>query len=160
MLPIWFRKHKDAIDLFHRAISIRDDEPAFHFNLGNAFFEEEIIRKLYMPIKLRQANQQNLYEPWDCLGDTYVMLGDEKAAILAYEKAISLGTNEPDSFARLAKCYENVGNTQMALKSYKVAGVITKKRDNQEQACITMIWPWKPKLIKPENGEFIGGYLG
>lgn len=154
------RKHKDAIDLFHRAILIRDDEPAFHFNLGNAFFEEGNYQEALHAYKTAAGNQQNLYEPWDCLGDTYVMLGDEKAAILAYEKAISLGTNEPDSFARLAKCYENVGNTQMALKSYKVAGVITKKRDNQEQACITMIWPWKPKLIRPENGEFIGGYLG
>ena len=150
-----FRKHQDAIELLQKAIALNDCEPAFHFNLGNAFFEEGHYQEAMYAYRDAAKNCQTLYEPWDCLGDTYTKLGESEAAISAYEQAISLGAQHPDTFAQLAKCYEEIGNIGMALKFFQAAGDILRKKDDKEQACITMIWPWRPKLIRPENGALI-----
>ena len=150
-----FRKHHEAIKLFQEAIALNGCEPAFHFNLGDALFEEGRYQEAVYAYNDAARNGQTLYEPWDCLGATYTKIGDLESAISAYEKAISLGTQNPGTFVQLAKCYEQVGNSKMALKIFKAAGDLLKKKNDKEQACVTMIWPWRPKLVRPENGAFI-----
>ncbi|MEE2933733.1 MAG: tetratricopeptide repeat protein [Pseudomonadota bacterium] len=154
-----FRKHSDAIDLFENAIALKRDEPAFLFNLGIALYEEGNLQEAIKAFETSATQDPILYEPWDYMGDAYRKMGKLEKAICSYGKGISLGGKSFDTFVRLANCHEILGNVSLALENYRAAGEVVRKFDDKEQACTTMIWPWRPKLIRPEDGEFIGGYL-
>lgn len=155
-----FKRHEDAIGLFETAISLNPNDAAYFFNLGNAHRAigngSDAISAMNAALEL----DPTMYEAYDVLAEIYLEERDHSLALECLDRASELrGRWKPSSGLR-AECFSALGDQSRALECMdQYMSYLLDNKEN-EDAAISMIWPWCAKLYSSRDAMFLADYRG
>jgi len=120
------KKYQEALDLFKRAIAIKDNIPELFYNQGIVLNAQgrfnEAIQSYETAIKLKP----DIEEAYLNLGFIFQNLQQYQEAIIQYDKVLGLNPKQDKASFFRATCYLEMKNFNSALKDFeKVKGAYT-----------------------------------
>ncbi|MGE4221237.1 MAG: hypothetical protein AB7G39_17470 [Alphaproteobacteria bacterium] len=150
----FYRQHRDAMDFLQCAIALKDDDPAYFFNLALACHAAGEPLRARVALEGALELDPSLYEAWDMLGIVFRDLGDSGNALRCFAEAVDRGPGDQHTLAAYARLLAACGRWEEAhAVSARFAAKDVANRDRRE-AESTAIWPWRPRLYPPSEGRF------
>jgi tetratricopeptide (TPR) repeat protein/MFS family permease len=123
---------EQAVDAFNKAIEYNDRSgnrvsvASIHFSLGNALKDlnksgqaMQEFHKAAEGFRIELTEKPDYGEGWKLLGNTLATMGDFKAAVEAFKKALALDLAEPAHYGDLVRALEYDGRYDEAIEVLK-----------------------------------------
>jgi tetratricopeptide (TPR) repeat protein len=159
---------EQAVDAFNKAVEYNDRSEyrvsvaTIHFSLGTALKglnkSEQAMQEFHKAaegFRIEVTERPDYDEGWRRLGDTLASIGDFKAAVEAFKKALALDPAEPDYYGNLVKALEYDGRYDEAIEMLKKLIELMKqhKQDQYVAELQTYLRSLKDKKLKSKQTD-------
>ena len=159
---------EQAANAFNKAIEYnnrsehKSSVASIHFNLGMMFKglgkpQQSMLefRKAAEGFRAEVTERPDYHEGWRRLGDTLATMGDFKAAVEAFKKALALDSAEPDYYGSLVRALEYDGRYDEAIEVLKKFIELMKQyKQNQDVAQLqTYLRSLEDKSLKSKQAD-------
>lgn len=149
-----FSKHEEAIGLFQHALSCKDTDPAYYFNLALSHVALENDQEALIFLKQAALLDDTLYEAFDVMGKVFKRQGKTQAALDAYELAHALRGITTSADLEKAQCLFELGRIDDAVEAIRSFIDRWLYSEANGSASAVMIWPWCARFYDKREARF------